>query len=159
MAAQTSHEIEIEAPFGLVWEITNDVRSWPSLFSEYSAAEILEERAGYVRFRLATHPDESGQTWSWVSERRYDRNAKEVIARRVDPGPFEYMNIRWTYEDTGDGRTVMRWAQDFQMKPTAPVTDKQMAARIDANSPVQLGLIKAAVESRHGTGVTRARQA
>lgn len=154
MAARTEHEVHIAAPIGLVWDMTNDVRSWPVLYSEYSAAEVLEERPGYVRFRLTTHPDEAGQVWSWVSERHFDRKAGTVTARRVEPGPFEYMNIYWTYWEAPDQGTVMRWVQDFQMKDSAPVTDEEMAARIDANSPRQMALIKTAVE---GAAVAAAR--
>jgi aromatase len=146
MAAHTEHEVHIAAPPGLVWTMTNDVRSWPDLYSEYAAVEVLEESPGYVRFRLTTHPDAAGQAWSWVSERHLDRITGTVTARRVEPGPFEYMNIHWTFREAPDGGTVMHWSQDFQMKGAAPVTDEQMAARIDANAPVQMALINAAVE-------------
>jgi aromatase len=51
----------------LVWDMTNDVTTWPSLFSEYSAAEVLETRGDTVRVRLTMHPDVDGNRWSWVS--------------------------------------------------------------------------------------------
>jgi aromatase len=149
VAARTSNEIEIEAPFDLVWDVTNDIRTWPSLFSEYAAAEVLEERPGYVKFRLTMHPDENGQTWSWVSERQFDRDTKTVVARRTEPGPFEFMDLRWTYQEKDAGRTVMCWTQEFHLRPSAPVTDEEMAAQINTNSPVQMKLIKAALETRH----------
>ena len=41
----------------------------------------------------------------------------------------------------------MRWVQDFAMKPTAPVDDAGMTARINRNSVVQLGRIKSLVEA------------
>jgi ribosome-associated toxin RatA of RatAB toxin-antitoxin module len=147
MAATTEHSVRIEAPVAVVWELTNDVRQWPELFTEYASAEVLEERPGYVRFRLTMHPDENGVAWSWVSERDLDAGARSVRARRVETGPFEYMNIWWDYEADGAAATVMRWRQEFQMKPGAPVDDAGMAARIDANTPVQLAHITSAVEA------------
>jgi aromatase len=37
--------------------------------------------------------------------------------------------------------------QDFAMRPDAPVDDAAMTARINAGSPVQLGLIKERLEA------------
>ena len=52
MAAHTDNFIVINAPLATVWEITNDVANWPSLFTEYSEATILEQKANTVRFRV-----------------------------------------------------------------------------------------------------------
>jgi aromatase len=92
------------------------------------------------------HPDESGRVWSWVSERTLDEAAHEVRARRVEPGPFEFMDIRWNYAPEGSG-TRMRWVQDFRMRPEAPIDTEGMTRRIDANSKVQMGIIKDKVEA------------
>lgn len=143
---RTENEILIAAPLEDVWRITNDVEAWPGLFSEYAAAEILERRGDTVRFRLTMHPDENGAVWSWVSERTTDRAALTVRARRVETGPFEFMNIVWTYHPTAQG-VLMRWTQEFAMKPTAPVSTAWMAERINRNSPVQMKLIKSKVEA------------
>lgn len=149
MAAHTENEIVIAAPLALVWERTNDVANWPNLFTEYATAEILERRGDTIRFRLTMHPDEQGKVWSWVSERTADAATRTVTAHRVETGPFEYMNIQWFYEDVAGG-TRMRWVQDFQMKPTAPLDDAGMAARINTNTPGQMQAIKATIERRAG---------
>ena len=60
MAARTENAVVINAPIDLVWNMTNDVESWPSLFTEYAKAEILEREGATIRFRLHTHPDEEG---------------------------------------------------------------------------------------------------
>ncbi|GII80976.1 putative polyketide cyclase [Sphaerisporangium rufum] len=145
MAAHTENEITISAPLEVVWELTNDVANWPNLFSEYAAADIISRDGDTVRFRLTMHPDEAGNAWSWVSERTADRATRTVRAHRVETGWFEYMNIFWSYQETGEG-TLMRWVQDFHMKPEAPLDDDAMAARINGNSKVQLELIKERVE-------------
>jgi len=141
----TDNSITINAPLDLVWDMTNDVESWPDLFSEYASAEILHRTGDTVRFRLTMHPDENGAVWSWVSERTADRASRTVSAHRVETGPFAYMRIRWTYDETPDG-TRMRWIQDFRMKPGAPVDTAGMTDRINTNSVVQMTRIRDLVE-------------
>ena len=51
-----------------------------------------------------------------MSERTLDPDARRVVARRVEPGPFEFMDIEWSYSAVPDG-TRMRWVQDFRMRP------------------------------------------
>lgn len=145
MSGHTDNEIVIGAPLDLVWDVTNDVAGWPELFSEYASAEVLERDGNSVTFRLTMYPDENGQVWSWVSERTPDPVRHVVRAHRIETGPFEYMNIEWTYEPA-DGGTRMRWIQDFQMKPTAPVDDEQMTANLNRNTQVQMHLIKEKLE-------------
>jgi quercetin dioxygenase-like cupin family protein/ribosome-associated toxin RatA of RatAB toxin-antitoxin module len=148
MAGHTDNTIVIDAPLDYVWRITNEVRDWPQLFTEYSSAEILEEEPGRILFRLSTHPDENGKVWSWVSERRPDPATHVVSAHRVETGPFEYMNIRWTYEADGEDATRMRWVQDFHMNPGAPLDDAGMVDYINNNSAIQMKTIKEKVEAR-----------
>ncbi|WP_372660699.1 SRPBCC family protein [Amycolatopsis kentuckyensis] len=149
MAGHTDNEIVIDAPFDRVWRMTNDVAGWPQLFSEYAEAVILEQRGDTVRFRLSLHPDENGKTWSWVSERTPDPATRTVRAHRVDTGVFKYMSLFWEYEDLG-GRVRMRWVQDFEMKPGAPLDDAGMTDRLNTNSAGQLKLIKDKVEAAAG---------
>ncbi|MEV6848451.1 SRPBCC family protein [Actinoplanes sp. NPDC051411] len=145
MAGHTENSIDIAAPLSLVWRITNDVANWPDLYTEYAKAEVLSDDGDTITFRLTMYPDENGVEWSWVSERILDAERQEVRARRVETGPFEYMNIFWSYRDTGDG-TRMTWKQDFHMKPAAPVDDAAMTNRINTNSAVQMKVIKDRIE-------------
>ncbi len=146
MSGHTDNAIVIDAPMELVWSMTNDVASWPRLFSEYASAEILERAGNTVTFRLALHPDENGKVWSWVSQRTVDPRTRTVSAHRVETGPFAYMNIRWEYAQQADG-VLMRWVQDFAMKPQAPLDDAGMTERLNRNTAVQMRLIKAKVEA------------
>ncbi|MCQ4083782.1 SRPBCC family protein [Streptomyces sp. RB6PN25] len=147
MAGHTDNSIIIDAPLDLVWERTNDVASWPELFSEYASAEILStDEDGTVEFRLTMHPDEDGKVWSWVSRRTPDPATRTVRAHRVETGPFDYMNIYWEYTQLQDG-VRMRWVQDFHMKPQAPVDDAGMTAHLNRNTAIQMDLIKKKVEA------------
>ena len=142
----TDNSVTIAAPMDLVWDMTNDVESWPNLFSEYADAKILRRDGDTVRFRLTLHPDENGTSWSWVSDRVPDAATRTVRAHRVETGPFEYMNIYWEYTDTPEG-VRMRWVQDFHMKPQAPVDDAAMTERLNRNTRIQMNLIKERVEA------------
>jgi aromatase len=142
----TDNSIVIDADLDHVWRMTNDLRAWPDLFTEYSEVEVLVENGPTFRFRLKMHPDESGRVWSWVSERTLDEANHVVVARRLEPGPFEFMNIRWSYTPEGTG-TRMRWVQDFRMRPEAPVDTAGMTRRIDANSKVQMAIIRDKVQA------------
>ena len=145
-AGHTDNSIYIDADIDHVWRMTNDLPTWPELFTEYAEVEILESTDTYFKFRLTMHPDDNGKVWSWVSERTLDPAAREVKARRVEPGPFEFMDIRWTYAPEGSG-TRMRWIQDFRMRPEAPIDTEGMTERINGNSKIQMAVIKEKVEA------------
>jgi aromatase len=147
MSKRTDNQIVINAPIQQVWEITNNVEGWPQLFTEYAKAEILERHGNTVRFRLTMHPDENGKIWSWVSERTIDPQTHSVKAHRVETGPFEFMNIEWFYSEVKEG-TLMRWVQEFHMKPEAPVDDDWMENNINTNTKKQMSIIKERVEDR-----------
>src|SRR6266581_2262812 len=149
MAGHTDNAIIINAPMELVWEMTNDVASWPQLFSEYAAADILERSGNTVTFRLTMHPDDEGKVWSWVSQRTADPAKREVRAHRIETGPFEYMQIYWEYREVAEG-VQMRWVQDFHMKPQAPADDDGMTAYLNHNTAIQMNRIKGLVEEAAG---------
>jgi aromatase len=149
-AGHTDNSILIDADIDFVWQMTNDLQRWPDLFSEYASVEILDHTDDTFTFRLTMHPDENGKVWSWVSERTLDPAAHRVRAHRVETGPFEFMNIEWTYSSVADG-TLMRWVQDFRMRPQAPVDTAGMTTRINANSKIQLALIADKVRAAAGS--------
>lgn len=145
MAGHTDNHIVIDRPMDLVWDATNDVESWPRLFSEYAAAEILQRQGPTIRFRLTMHPDADGNVWSWVSERTPDPATRTVRAHRVEPGWFKYMNLFWEYEEVPGG-VRMRWVQDFEMMPASPLDDARMTDRLNANTAIQMQRIKQLLE-------------
>ena len=146
MAAHTENSILINAPMEVVWGMTNDIESWPRLFTEYQSAEIIRRDGDTIRFRLALHPDDSGKVWSWVSDRTPDRETRTCRSMRVEPGPFKYMFLFWEYLQNSGG-VELRWVQDFEMKPGMLLDDQGMTNRINRNSVVQLKHIKSRIEA------------
>jgi aromatase len=144
----TDNSVLIAAPLDLVWERMNEIESWPNLFSEYAKAEILDRQGDTITFRLTTHPDPEydGQVWSWVSERVVDPATHTTKSRRIETGPFEYMNIDWFFEEE-EGGTRMRWVQDFSMKPDAPATNEQAETYLNKNTKEQMSLLKERIEA------------
>ncbi len=147
MAAHTDNEVLIDAPIDFVWERMMDIEAWPDLFTEYAKAEVLESEGNHVKFRLTTHPDPEydGQVWSWISEREADPEKRTSKSRRIETGPFEYMNIEWYFEEVEEG-TMMRWVQDFSMKPEAPADDEHAEEYMNRNTKEQMGVIKERLE-------------
>lgn len=144
--ASTDNSIVIDAPMELVWSMTNDVESWPELFSEYAKAEILERDGATIRFRLTLRPDDEGRVWDWVSERTPDPETRTVTARRVETGPFTYMNLHWSYEELSEG-VRMRWRQEFAVRPGLPFGDPEMTERLNTNTRREMSRIKGLVEA------------
>ncbi|MFD9907948.1 SRPBCC family protein [Streptomyces sp. NPDC059063] len=145
-AGHTESAIVIDAPMELVWDMTNDVASWPDLFTEYADVQILEQSGDTVRFRLTMHPDDDGVQRSWVSERTVDPRTHTVRAHRVETGPFTYMNIFWEYRAVPASGVKMRWVQDFHVRDELPFGDAEMAEHLLKNSEVQMGVIKERIE-------------
>ena len=149
MAAHTDNAVDVKAPLEFVWERMMDVESWPTLFSEYAKAEIVERDGDTIQFRLTTHPDPDyeGKVWSWVSERIADPKSHSSKSRRIETGPFQYMTIEWFFEEIPDG-TRMRWVQDFSMNPGAPSNDEQAEEYMNKNTKTQMGVIKERLETQ-----------
>lgn len=146
MPGTTDNSVFIDAPIDLVWKLTNDVRTWPELFTEYAKIDVLAESDNRVEFRLTMVPDPDGTVWSWVSERIWDAEKKTVFAQRIETGPFEYMKLYWDYtvENTG---TRMRWRQEFEVKDSAPFDLEHITNRLNTNTVIQQNVIKQKIEA------------
>jgi aromatase len=143
--------VHIHAPIEDVFRLTNNVRAWPELFTEYASSEVLEETDNSVTFRLTMHPDENGTQWSWISTRWTDFERKATRSER-DPssGPFKQMVIRWWYDSIGESDTIMTWEQEFTMKPQAPFTDEHATNHLNTQTRIQQRIIKQRVEQLCG---------
>ena len=142
----------IHAPVEDVFKLTNNVRIWPDLFTEYASSEVLEETKDSVTFQLTTHPDETGTQWSWVSTRWTNAERRSTYSERnPSSGPFKQMTIRWWYDSVGDTDTVMTWEQEFSMKPEAPFTEEHATNHLNGQTRIQQRVIKERVERMWGT--------
>ena len=139
--AHTKNSIFINAPYGSVFDITNDIERWPELFDEYSDAKILSREGNKITFQLTNKEGKS-----WRSSRILDKPGHKCASKREEPMfPFKYMDLLWTYVEK-DGGVEMTWEQDFSMDEKAPVDDTTAETRINEHSKKNMQRIKEIIE-------------
>jgi aromatase len=146
VAAKTDNSVTIDAPIDRVWDMTNDVETWPELFNEYASTEIIARDGNTIDFRLTTKPDANGAVWTWVSRRTADRDTRTVRAHRLENGPFKYMRLYWYYRESAAG-TEMQWIQEFEMNEGAPRDDVSMTEHLNQTTRANMAHIKKVVEA------------
>lgn len=149
MKGYTENSINVFRNIDKVFDLTNQIEMWPKLFTEYQAAEVLEKKDNYIKFRLMTHPDENGKVNSWVSERIIDKENFKVKAKRLEPlYPFTSMEIIWTYEPLPQNTGVnMTWIQEFEVDKSFPHDVYDMESFLNRGSREQMKAVKRAVET------------
>jgi len=143
----TRNSIVINAPYSLVFDISNQIERWTELFGkEYVKAEVLERKDNEITFRLTDDENKS-----WVSKRWLYKDLKFAYASRHEPMfPFRYMKIVWLYNETPEGvppGTEMIWMQDFDMDPKfTKFTAQQIEGFINEHSVHNLKIFKEVIE-------------
>ncbi len=141
--ATTRNSIVIDAPYSLVFDISNKIERWTELFGkEYVKAEVLERKGNEITFRLT---DDEGK--SWVSKRWLDKEHRFAVASRHEPMfPFKYMKIVWFYIETPNG-VEMIWIQDFEMDPKfTKFSAEQIKGFINEHSVHNMKIFKKVIE-------------
>ncbi|MDD3987349.1 MAG: polyketide cyclase [Candidatus Omnitrophota bacterium] len=138
----TCNSIIINAPYGLVFDISNDIPRWIELFgSEYKKAEIISKEGDKITFRLTDDEDKS-----WVSWRLLFKEEYFAYAERFEPKfPFIYMKIVWLYTLKPEG-VELTWIQHFEMDEKAKFTDKEVEGFINKHSQENLLIFKKVIE-------------
>ena len=140
----TVNSIVINAPYELVFDISNHIERWTELFGkEYASADVLERKGNEITFRLT---DEDGK--SWVSKRWLFKELKMAYAQRWEPlFPFKYMKIVWYYFETPEG-IKMTWIQDFEMDAAfTKFTPEQIEGFINQHSQHNMKIFKKVIEA------------
>lgn len=139
----TSNSIIINAPYDLVFDISNQIERWTELFGdEYVKAEVLERKDNRIEFRLT---DKDGN--SWTSFRLLYKEHNFAYAQKNEPTfPFKHMKIVWLYTPVEEGIS-MTWIQDFEMDPKfEKFTDEQIVGFINEHSQDNLKIFKKVIE-------------
>lgn len=139
--AHTVNSIVINAPYGKVFDLSNDIGRWKEFFSEYTESQVLEKGENRLTFKLS---HQNGT--SWKSYRLLFKDDNFAYACRVEPMfPFEYMKILWLYRQVNGG-VEMTWVQDFKMDKNAKYTDEQVEGMINKHSQENLKRFKEIIE-------------
>ena len=103
--------IDIEAPAGAVFDISNDMENWPSIMSGYRSVKVVGQEGHKFWFDIV-RDDDSG----WRSWRVLRRDLLFAYAERHAPlHPFKFMHILWSYRETGGSTTAMTWDMEFEL--------------------------------------------
>ena len=139
----TCNAIIIDAPYDLVFDISNDITRWTQLFgTEYKKAEVVKKEANKITFRLTDEDDKSWQSWRLLFKER-----NFAYAEREDPKfPFKFMKIIWLYTQKPEG-VEMVWIQHFEMDEKAKYNDLQIEDFINEGSQHNLKIFKQIIEA------------
>lgn len=138
----TCNSIIINAPYGKIFDISNDIPRWTELFgSEYKKAEVISKEGDKITFRLTDDEDKS-----WVSWRLLFKDKYFAYAERLEPKfPFKYMKIIWLYTLKPEG-VELTWIQHFEMDEKAKFNDEQVEGFINKHSKENLLIFKRVIE-------------
>ena len=138
----TCNSIIINAPYDLVFDISNDIPRWTELFGdEYKKAEIVKKEDNKIIFRLT---DDEGK--SWESFRLLFKHKFFTYSERHEPKfPFKYMKIIWLYTQKPEG-VELTWIQHFEMDDKAKFNDEQVEGFINKHSKDNLLIFKRVIE-------------
>ena len=138
----TCNSIIINAPYELVFDISNDIPRWTELFgTEYKKAEIINREGNKITFRLTDDEDNS-----WVSWRLLFKDKFFTYSERQEPKfPFNFMKIVWLYTLKPAG-VELTWIQHFQMDAKAKFSDEQVEGFINKHSKDNLLIFKKVIE-------------
>jgi len=140
----TCNAIVINAPYDLVFDISNDIPHWTELFGgEYKKAEIISKEGDKITFRLTDDEDKS-----WVSWRLLFKDKYFTYSERHEPKfPFKYMKIIWLYTPKPEG-IELTWIQHFAMDDKAKFSDEQVEGFINKHSKENLLVFKQLIEKQ-----------
>jgi len=138
----TCNSIIIDAPYELVFDISNDIPRWTELFGgEYKKAEVVKKEGNKITFRLTDDEGKSWQSWKLLFKDKYF-----TYAEREEPKfPFKYMKIIWLYTLKSAG-TELTWIQHFEMDDKAKFNDEQVEGFINGHSKDNLKIFKQIIE-------------
>lgn len=142
----TCNSILINAPYELVFDISNDVPRWTELFGgEYREAKVVAREGNRITFRLT---DSEGR--SWQSFRLLFKELFLAYAEREEPRfPFQFMKIIWLYTPKPEG-VELTWIQHFTMDAKAQFNDEQVEGFINTHSRENLKIFKEVIEKEAG---------
>ncbi len=144
----TRNSVLIEAPYDLVFDISNHIERWTELFGdEYVSAEVLDRKDNEITFRLTDDENKS-----WVSKRWLHKDQYFAFASRHDPMfPFIYMKIVWIYVPRDNG-IEMIWMQDFEMDAGfTKFSAEQIEGFINEHSVANMKIFKDVIEKEAAT--------
>jgi aromatase len=144
----------VQAPLELTWQVTNDVRTMNTAGGRTTVVRVDERLRSVVLAIAVSTPDGKPVTQYYV-ERVLDPGRHLVYARRWGHPDLVYSHALWLYRAISADRTEIRSVQDFEIAPTAAVSEKCMVQQMHRATETALGHARREAELRYAEAVSR----
>jgi aromatase len=145
----TRHEVTIEAPTDVVYDIVADVRRWPYTFPPTIHAERTELAGRDERIRIWALAN--GEAKSWHSRRVLDPDRRRVSFRQeVSTPPVAAMSGEWILRPLDGHRTHVTLTHDYRAVDDDPAGLDWIDRAVDRNSTSELAALAAAAAAPAG---------
>jgi aromatase len=147
---EVEHEIKVQAPATVIYQLIADVANWPQIFPPSVHVEYLERSGSHERIQIWATANDEAKTWT--SRRELDPNALRVEFRqeRSTP-PVGAMGGTWIVEPISDGESHVRLLHDYRAVDEDPAKLEWIDKAVDRNSQSELGALKANAELLSGS--------
>lgn len=119
----TVDETVMDAPVEACFRTAADVERWPEWLPHYRWVRFLrKDRFATGHVEMAARRAFGPLSWPvwWASEMHVDEARPAVIYRHV-AGITTGMDVVWSFEDVGDGRTYVRIVHEWDEGPRWPL--------------------------------------
>jgi aromatase len=140
-----SRTVELDAPIGIAFELSNRIEDWPLMMEDYVKAEIARKIGFKIWFTL-THI--SGT--KWTSWRVLHPASFVAVAERHEPrAPFVFMHHVWTYSALPCERTAMTWRMTYRLLNATAKTEEECNAHLLASTEKNQLRMKSYIDRLH----------
>ncbi|GIJ60418.1 aromatase/cyclase [Virgisporangium aurantiacum] len=145
----TGHEVTIEAPADVVYDIVADVGRWPYAFPPTLHAERVELVGRDERIRIWALAN--GEVKSWHSRRVLDPDRRRVSFRQEVPAaPVAAMSGEWILRPLDGDRTHVTLTHDYRAVDDDPAGLDWIDRAVDRNSTSELAALARAATAPAG---------
>ncbi|MGW1379664.1 aromatase/cyclase [Streptomyces sp. NPDC002446] len=142
---RTAHDIEVDAPAGVVYGLIADTVLWPLYFPPSVHVERLDFDG--VNERLRMWATANGAVKSWTSRRKLDPELRRVEFRQeIVAAPLASMGGTWIVESLGAERCRLTLLHDFTVASGRDEDLDWVEQATDTNSRSELKSLKALAE-------------
>lgn len=146
---QVEHEIKVQAPAEVVYELIAEVANWPQIFPPSVHVEYLERSGSQERIQIWATAN--GEAKTWTSRRELDPAARRIEFRqeRSTP-PVSAMGGTWIIGPISDGESHVRLQHDYRAMDDDPASLAWIDRAVDRNSQSELAALKTNAELASG---------
>ncbi|PXX71550.1 carbon monoxide dehydrogenase subunit G [Nocardia tenerifensis] len=150
MSGHVDIVVTVRAPLDEVWAFSTDPSRWAR-----SGHPVQDFRTDGARstFTVEMPLTVVDRTLRYRVERVADEAAKSVYSRQFDSPDLRYGHVLFLYTPTGVG-TQLRYICDFEVMPSAPITDEQLVGELTRGMCRNLAATADRIEGRTTEGNT-----